>query len=159
MRAQLKKQLKPIGEKWLRKSLTVDDWNLESHSYHGDGSSSPNPLVSPQNQDLVGKGVIGGGGIFSKNQLGGNKEINTLRVVSPIIKPVNDKKESIIIETKKCRTEENTGRDNQMGLISSVVLDMGEDENMDMEQVSPNNSQLSKNGQEASIQGGTRLEL
>lgn len=69
------------------------------------------------------------------------------------------KKESIIIETKKRRTEENTGRDNQMGLISNVVLDGGEDEIMDLGQASPNNFQLSKNGQGTSIQEGTRLEL
>lgn len=76
MRAPLRKQIKPIGDKWLRNSLVIDDRNSESHSFHGGGSSNQDPLVSPQNQDLVRKGVIGGDGFFSKSQLGGNNEIN-----------------------------------------------------------------------------------
>lgn len=67
-------------------------------------------------------------------------------------------KESItVVEFKKRRTCDGLNQEIQLGLNHEVILDGNED--MNTEQMSPNNLTDSKNGQVAGAQVGTRLVL
>lgn len=68
-----------------------------------------------------------------------------------------DKDPVTVIESKKRRTSNDLGLDIHMD--STILLYPSEDVNMNIEQVSPSNNSLSKNGSVASIHGDARLVL
>lgn len=156
LRAPFRKQVKPIGEKWLRNGLNSGGRNSEFQPQFGGGSSSQDPHVSPPNQQSVGKGENPGDKAFQINQMGGNGEIRNTHNNNAIISPTNQRTDAIIIENKKRRTNSELDQDSQMGLGNKVLLDTDGDENMNVE-TSPNTVQNQKNGPEASILRDARL--
>lgn len=169
MRAPFRKQVKPIGAKWLRYGTEGDAQNFPGtqSQAQGGGSSSnsgskscyQDPLFSPHNQRTGGMGSNQGDNVFKQNQNSGKAELRDANKSSAKIMEQTDKEAVTVIESKKRRTSNEMGLDIHMGSDNENTLDSNEDVNMSTEQVSPINTTLSKNGSLASAQGGARLAL
>lgn len=78
----------------------------------------------------------------------------------PTVSPTNEQSTLKIIESKKHRTNSNMDHDNQLGLNSKILLDTEVEEDMNIEQTSPNDIlQKSKNGQGVSARRGAHLTI
>lgn len=118
------------------------------------------PQVSPQNPEVVVTGENLADFERSKFQKNGETGIRNVSIIGLVVKPTNEHGTVRIIENKKRRTNVNLGYDNHMGLDSEIILDTSAEENMNIEQASPNIFQNdSKNGQGVGAQKGAHLVL
>lgn len=107
-------------------------------------------MKKKENQDIA---------ISKKNPKNGNIEVRNDYKEGALISPTNELDTVTIIESKKRRTNDNVGSNNQMGLNSEIIWDSGEDDNMHIEQVSPRNSLDSKNGLRVGAHVGAHLSF
>lgn len=159
MRAPFKKQVKPIGAKWLHTENGDEDMPATTTEFQNGSGSNQDPSFPPQNQDAVGRGGILVSTEFSKNQSGGITGIRQIQNSVATISPTNARGEVTVVETKRRRINDDMGFETEMGLNTDVVLNTNDDLNMVEDQISPNNYMDSKNGPEAGTQGGARLAL
>lgn len=156
MRAPFRSQVKPIGAKWLRSGNDSNQWSSgegEGRMSSGVGGSNQDPKFA---QQTVTVGVDDGGV--------GGKIQNVARAVDSVIKgnyvteSTNQGSRSVIIDTKKRRTDDGLGHTVGLGLNTEVSRESDEEDNMVVEN-GPNNGNDPKNVKEAGTQKGTRLEL
>ncbi|KAL8148377.1 hypothetical protein AgCh_005665 [Apium graveolens] len=107
MRSPPRKHVKPIRSKWLCNQMDEGGRSIKFQFQNGEGSSSHILHVTPPNQGSFTLGEISGDNIISKIQTGGNAGITPFLVNREEITPTRQRKESIIIETKK--TEDRWG--------------------------------------------------
>lgn len=167
MRAPFRRQVKPIGAKWLR-SGAEGGGDRKTH-----GSSNPNqfrgaegnqdPSFSPANQE-TGNSSGRGGVIHGKDrvtdfqikQTGGISAFKDTLGPQASFTALNSRTEVNVIETKKRRTGDNV--DDPMGLNTEIMMDSEEEENNSKKELGPNNN-IPKDVKEASAQRSARLVL
>lgn len=156
MRAPFKKQVKPIGAKWLRNGDGSSSFSSQSHS-HGwpteEDDVNLDPKITPVEMVVVIKGGDKGITINQKEDVRagqhGSFQINATD--SPQYLGHND---LIIIETKKCRMGDGLSN-TSMGLNQTVH--MNSDINSELGSVVKENSPKNVHG--ASTQVGARQAL
>lgn len=160
MRATFRRQVKPIGAKWLRNGN-----ESAGQRTTGEGSQNPfrgsdsnhDPNFTPENQGTDIQNMRDGRKVIQNFQKGGTSPITEPYNFGASITPVNTRKEVVVIESKKRRTEST--EDDPMGFNTEVMMDSDEEENVSKKQTGPTNKTTSKNGLEASTQASTRLAL
>ncbi|KAL8102656.1 hypothetical protein AgCh_027253 [Apium graveolens] len=115
------------------------------------------PKFTPENQGSDIQNMRDGRKVVQNFQKGGTSPITETYNYGGNITPVNTRKEVVVIESKKRRTEST--EDDPMGLNTEVMMDSDEEDNVSKEQTGTANKTISKNGLEASTQGGARLAL
>lgn len=158
--APFKIQIKLIDAKWLRSGADGRQYNFpttQPQSQHGGEDNNRDQLFTPRNQETDIQRANQGNINFKQIQKSGNGEIWIDQNQGAKIMVSTDKDPVTVIESKKRRTSNDLGLDIHMD--STILLYPSEDVNMNIEQVSPSNNSLSKNGSVASIHGDARLVL
>lgn len=167
MRAPFRRQVKPIGAKWLRSGAEGGDRKIH-------GGSNPNqfreaernqdPFFTPVNKETGNSSGSGGvthgkDGVtdFQTKQTGGISVSKDTHGPQASFTALNSRTEVNVIETKKRRTGDNV--DDPMGLNTEFMMDSEEEENNSNKVLGPNNNNIPKNVKEASAQRSARLVL
>lgn len=156
MRAPLRSQVKPIGAKWLRSGSDEDPWNTGKEGERMNSVSEGNnhiPKSSPQTMQVDTAGGLSGRKIQTTTE-GVNLGIGGDNITDPIIQGST----SIIIDSKKRRTDDGLGHNNGMGRSTEMSKESDGEDDMFVEN-GPVNVIDPKNVKEAGTQGGTRLAL
>lgn len=163
MRAPFRRQVKPIGAKWLRDGSVSSSRKFEEiHSQEQNRANSvnPDPHSPPHFQEAVNTGGNLGDPDSNRIQKSGGTDIRNVYTDRPTVGPINEQNVLKIIESKKRRTYNNMGYDNQMGLNPNVLLATGVEEDMNIEQTGPSHIlQDPKNEQRVGAQVGAHLTL
>lgn len=100
MGAPFKRQVKPIGAKWLRSAFEGGDRKVQEQ--FGEGNSNQDPIFTPQNQQRVHIGGNFGDEVFQNFKKNGISGMEEAQNQEAIIMEDNDvRKEIKIIESKK----------------------------------------------------------
>lgn len=152
LRAPLRRQVKPIGAKWLRNGFEQSSRRNQTDAIPVRGGQYQHPNISPQNQGSV---------IFLKNGDSGNTGIGGNTGADREVTPTNQQNPNsseIIIEPKKRKMVDGVGLNNTTGQPTNIILDVHENTPMQTDQdhtvISGNDP---KNVPEASIQEDARL--
>lgn len=165
MRAPLRKQIKPVGAKWLWHGGAGGSSQFQGEP-NGEEDGKRWPVIIPTNQDAViptNQGAVrhneNQGVMASQINVQGGKgsQIISPTITNTITEQLN-KKDIGVIETKKRRTEGGLGSDKTDQNIE-VLMASDDIHDTDMHTGGPSNTLDSKNVYGASIQGGTRLAL
>lgn len=150
MRAHFKRHVKPIETKWLRTGMDRDERKMnpcESPTQNAQGGGYHDPLFTPANQeagDNRGNFKITE---FQNGQTGGILEIRNQHITIPIISPIAKSQEVTIVENKKRKTDDSLELSDPMGLNTEILMDS---EEVHVDQTSPSNNMIPKNGEKAS---------
>lgn len=157
MRAPYRRHVKPIGAKWLRNGTEVGDRSTSSGINQSRNDwSNQDPHFSPSNQGTVMSGGNFENTSFQNKQLSGNIEIRKDQGNNPIFPPIQIRKEVTVVESKKCKPDIVSDKDQIMGPDTEILMDSYEG---NMEHPSSENVTSSKNGLEASTHKSARLVL
>lgn len=156
MRAPFKRHVKPIGAKWLRTGIHGGSNSDDYQPQFRQSNENQDPQFSPINQEVVMYGGNSKGNEIQNSQISGIIEMRNHHSDRPTISANNIKKDIIVVETKKRKTDEITGLDEPIDHNTELMM---ESETGPLKITSPNNNSVSKNGEVVSTQGGARLVL
>lgn len=138
MRAPLKKQVKPIGAKWLRNGEVGNNSGTTSQSQDKqsrEDDGNPDPNFTPTNTEAVENGANQGVGISQNKSLSAKFGNATFQTNSPIIAGTANRedigKEIGVIESKKRRTGDGLDSE-KVGLNREVLMDSDDVNETDM---------------------------
>ncbi|KAL1820446.1 hypothetical protein ACET3Z_015315 [Daucus carota] len=134
MRAPLRKQIKPVGAKWLRHGGTADSSESMSQSQgkqNGEDGGNRWPVVTPTNQGPIEYSENQGNMITQIMIKDGNTGQGPLQTNTATTKEQMIKKDIGIIETKKRRTEDGPSYD-KTGHNTEVLMDSDDVNDTDM---------------------------
>lgn len=157
MRAPLRRQVKPIGAKWLRNGEGGSNFAADSQSQedrNGDDGTNQDPTFPPKNPVSVEKGGNQGDMTFQNSKDSANisptNSANSTDVIT--------RKTAGVIEIKKRRTDNGLGSE-EMGFQREVYMDFDDVSETTLTKENPGNNAIPKNDYGAGTHESTRLSL
>ncbi|KAK1377423.1 hypothetical protein POM88_024167 [Heracleum sosnowskyi] len=147
MRAPFRRQVKPIGTKWLRTGNAEDDQNFggeESQRQDTVGNTSKGERFPRRMLEAVKQIEDHGTRIIQNGANGAGPIIRSIEISDASIKETNKEKDITFVVSKKRRTEGNVGLEDNLGLDTELGVNSEEDENISMEHDGVNSPNGSK---------------
>ncbi|KAL1805886.1 hypothetical protein ACET3Z_028954 [Daucus carota] len=162
MRAPLKRQVKPIGAKWLRngnEDSSSSSVHGDRHKQLGEEDANHDPKSTPENMTAVGQGENQGDMVFQNLNQGAGISENTFQTNTATSAVNKDKEDTVIIELKKRKTDDGFDASSSMGQHRDIIMGLEDEFTNGMEHADAGNNKDPKNLYGAGTQGGTRLAL
>lgn len=158
MRAPLKRQVKPVGAKWLRNGEVGDSSETrfqDQYKRNEEDDECQDPKFAPGKTGTVIHGGSFAGNSVQNSKLGGNCGNNSIITNSPTISALTKESDIVVIESKKRRT--NDGLDSsELGRTEDILMDSDDIQMSDRDNRNADNKLGSKNYYGAGTQVGTR---